>query len=184
MARIAIATAALLLLTGCGSIQHTSEVAQPKGSALRAGPGDTIVTVNQRKSLPNVVGRADIFGRTTPTGMVTVQYLGAQGTKARFVRSSAVIETGATTMNSTTIVIPNYQTTTTRGMVGNVPVYGTSTTAGPPTVIQPRAPQPQAMAQPSITFEIDLAQSKSFVVAGTTVRILSASPTELVYELQ
>lgn len=184
MARILFALAIVALLPGCGSIQHTSEVAQPRGAALRAGPGDTIVTVNQRKSLPNVVGRADVFGRTTPTGLVTVQYLGMQGNRARFVRSSTVIETGATTMNTTPIVIPNYQTTTTTGTVGRVPVYGTSTTVGPPTVVQPNTPTPQTMNQPTVTFDVDLTRNKSFVVAGMTVHILSASPSELVYELR
>jgi hypothetical protein len=183
MVRGLLVGAVLTLLAGCSSIKHSSEVVQSRGSALRAGPGDTIVTVNQRKSLPNAFGKADVFGRTTPTGMVTVQYLGAQGSRARFVRTGVVIETGATTMNSTPIIIPNYQTTTTTGMVGRVPVSGTSTTVGPPTVIQPTPPQPQTMSQPSVTFEVDLRQSQNFAVAGTTVRILSASPAELVYEI-
>jgi hypothetical protein len=31
-----------------------------------------------KKNLPNIVGKSDIFGRTTPTGVETVQYMGVR----------------------------------------------------------------------------------------------------------
>jgi hypothetical protein len=34
--------------------------------------------VSREKNLPNIVGKADIFGRKTPTGIETIQYLGVK----------------------------------------------------------------------------------------------------------
>jgi hypothetical protein len=70
-----------------------SDTLEAKGKSLRAGVGDTIVTINQKKSLPNVFGEADIFGRTTPTGLITVQYLGANGGVAQAASPAAPIST-------------------------------------------------------------------------------------------
>lgn len=38
------------------------------------------------KSLPNVFGNADIFGRTTNAGRVTAQYASSQAKKATLIR--------------------------------------------------------------------------------------------------
>jgi hypothetical protein len=47
-----------------------------------------------KKNLPNIVGKSDMFGRTTPTGVETVQYLGARDGKAFFKRRTMNGETG------------------------------------------------------------------------------------------
>jgi hypothetical protein len=183
MCRILFVIAVALSVVGCGGVQQMSETLQTKDTNLRAGIGDTIVTINQKKSLPNAFGQADVFGRTTPTGMVTVQYLGGNGQVARFQRSSMAIETGATTMNSTPLVIPTQQTTHLSGTAGTTPVYGTATTSGV-AVIPAKRPQAQVLQQAPVTFEIDIKKSPTFTVGGTTVRVLRATSTELVYRLQ
>ncbi|MBC7102438.1 MAG: hypothetical protein H5U13_04320 [Parvibaculum sp.] len=93
----------------CAPVEHTAKITQPVDQVLYAGIGDSIITINTEKSLPNAFGQADVFGRTTPTGMITVQYLGSEGKVARFVRRAVDINTGATTMNSSPIVIPKAQ---------------------------------------------------------------------------
>jgi hypothetical protein len=118
---------ALLLaaaLASCADVQERSHIVGGRtGTQLTASVGDTVLRVSREKNLPNIVGKSDIFGRTTPTGVETVQYLGARDGRAFFKRRTVNVETGATTMNSTPLVIPNTATTTTSGSVN---VYGPS----------------------------------------------------------
>ncbi len=84
---------AFATLTACAPISYSGHVEQPTGRNLEAGIGDTVMMIKTVKSMPNAFGRADIFGRTTPTGMVSVQFLGVQGNIAKFVRHGVDIET-------------------------------------------------------------------------------------------
>lgn len=179
-----LAALTLSMVAACAPVKQTQSITEPLGQQLQAGIGDTILTINAEKSLPNAFGNADIFGRTTPTGMITVQYLGSDGLIAKFVRNSVVINTGATTMNSTALVLPNTQTTTTTGYVGSTPMSGTSTTYGTPTVIPAHPPQAQVLPQAQVSFEIDLSKDKSFVVAGKRVDIINAQPGSLTYRIE
>ena len=151
--------------------------------ALVAGIGDPVITISSEKSLPNAFGKADIFGRTTPTGMMVVQFAGVDGNKVRFIRRGYSIETGATTMNSTPLVIPNTQTSTMNGYVGNVPVSATSSTSGPPIVIPAQTPDAKVMPQAQVVFEIDLAKEREFVAGGKTIEIISATQGALKYRI-
>src|SRR5262245_16756867 len=98
------------VLIGCAPVQQSSHLSQSTNIRLVAGIGDTVLSISEEKNLPNVFGASDVFGRKTPTGMTTVQYLGVRDGKAVFRRHSVAIETGATTMNSTPLIIPNTQT--------------------------------------------------------------------------
>src|ERR1700747_865505 len=112
------ATLFALLLLGCSDVQERSRIVGARtGTPLTASVGDTVLRVSREKNLPNIVGKSDMFGRTTPTGVETVQYLGARDGKAFFKRRTVNVETGATTMNSTPLIIPNTSTTTHSGSV-------------------------------------------------------------------
>ena len=113
-----VAVISVLLLSGCADVQERSYIIGARtGTPLTASVGDTVLRVSRTKNLPNIVGKSDIFGRTTPTGVETVQYMGARDGKAFFKRRTVNVETGATTMNSTPVVIPNVATTTHSGSV-------------------------------------------------------------------
>src|SRR5437588_7040352 len=108
----------VLLLSACSDVQERSRIVGARtGTQLTASVGDTVLRVSREKNLPNIAGKADIFGRTTPTGVEAVQYLGVKDGRAYFKRRTIDVETGATTMNSTAIVIPNTTTTTHSGTV-------------------------------------------------------------------
>ncbi|MDO8838518.1 MAG: hypothetical protein Q7V31_06275 [Parvibaculum sp.] len=175
---------AAIHIQACAQVEHKNTIAQPVDQVLRAGIGDAIVTINSEKSLPNAFGRADLFGRTTPTGLITVQYLGTDGTNAKFVRRAVDINTGATTMNSSPIVIPNTQTTTTSGYIGTTPVAATSTTYGPPTVIPANPPAAQVMPQAEVVFLVDLSKEREFVVSGKLIEVIDATPSSITYRIR
>ena len=154
--------------------------------------GDTVLRVSREKNLPNIVGKADIFGRTTPTGVETVQYLGVKDGRAFFKRRTVDVETGATTMNSTPLIIPNTATTTQSGSVnvygpngyGTGSYSGTSTTQLPPTVIPAHPPAPMVMDEGSLLLSVDLSRKPpQLSVAGKTLTILSADSSSLTYIL-
>jgi hypothetical protein len=180
-------------LCGCADVQERSRIVGARtGTPLTASIGDTVLRISREKNLPNVAGKADIFGRTTPTGVDTVQYLGVRDGRALFKRHTVNVETGATTMNSTPLVIPNTATTTHTGSVG---VYGpngyssgtysgTSTTTLPPTVIPAHVPAPVVMDDGSILLPVDLSQKPAQLsIAGKTLTILQADSARLVYVL-
>lgn len=181
------------MVASCADVQERSHIVGGRtGTQLTASVGDIVLRVAREKNLPNIVGKSDIFGRTTPTGVETVQYLGARDGKAFFKRRTVDVETGATTMNSTPVVIPNTSTTTHSGSVnvygpngyGHGSYSGTSTTEGPPTVIPAHPPSPMVMDEGSLLLSVDLSQKPAQLsVAGKTLTILQADSTRLVYVL-
>ena len=190
---------ALLFLTacahlwGCTDVQERSHIVGGRtGTPLTASVGDTVLRVSREKNLPNIVGKSDIFGRTTPTGVETVQYMGVKDGRAFFKRRSVNVETGATTMNSTPLVIPNTATTSHSGSVnvygpngyGHGSYSGTSTTVGTPTVIPAHPPTPVVMDEGSLLLSVDLSRKPAQLsAAGKTLTILQADNARLLYVL-
>jgi hypothetical protein len=182
-----------LLLCGCADVQERSHIVGGRtGTPLTASVGDTVLRVSREKNLPNIIGKSDIFERTTPTGVETVQYLGVRDGRAFFKRRTVNVETGATTMNSTPMVIPNTATTTSSGSVnvygpsgyGHGSYSGTSTTTLPPTVIPAHPPTPVTMDEGSLLLSVDLSRKPAQLsVAGKTITVIEADNARLLYVL-
>ncbi len=165
----------LLLLCGCASIETKTSIPQSIGEELFSGVGDVVIRVNTEKNLPNAFGKSDLFGRTTPTGMTTVVYTGIFGGKARFVRQDLDIETGATTMNSTPMVIPTTSVTTYSGSYAGRPYSGSAVTSGAPIVIPANTPKATTIERTPIQIEVELAKLPQVIlVQGYQVKVLSA----------
>jgi len=174
-----------MALVGCGSIEQRSTIEQRMGEPRFAGVGDVVLRVSTEKSLPNAFGKADIFGRTTPTGSTTLIYEGVQSGRAVFSRRSVDIDTRATTMNSSPIVISNSSTTAHSGQVGGVPFSGHSTTTGPTVVIPPNTPEPIYFERSKNIIALDISRLPlSFVVEGVMVRVLDAEPLAVRFVLE
>jgi hypothetical protein len=69
MRSLVISASLTALLGGCAPIQQTANISTPIGQSLRAGSGDEIIRAEGRENLPNVLGRADMFGRMRPTAV-------------------------------------------------------------------------------------------------------------------
>ena len=180
-------------LVSCADVQEHSQIVGARtGTQLTASVGDTVLRVSREKNLPNIVGKSDIFGRMTPTGVETVQYLGVRNGSAIFRRRTVDVETGATTMNSTPLIIPNTTTTVHSGSVnvygpngyGHGSYSGTSTSVGSPTVIPAHPPAPVVMDEGSLFLSVDLSRKPAQLsVAGKTITVLQADNSRLVYVL-
>jgi hypothetical protein len=166
-----IVSAVALTVAACSPIEHQSNVVRPAslGKPYVAGIGDTVLDVRQTQSLPNVVGRADVFGRTRDAGRITVRLIGVEGNQAIFVRQDVAIQSNETTMSRTPLILPTSETTTMSGTVGRVPVYGTATTTGttyiPPT---PSTSYPVQAGQVQLVAPI----GGSLLVEGRRVNVL------------
>src|SRR5882672_6428379 len=169
--QLAVVLGAASALAACGSIEQQSALARPAvpGKAYVAGVGDTVMDLKQTQSLPNVVGKADIFGRTRDAGRVVVRFVGLESNQALFVRQDVVIQSNETTMSRAPVLLPNYQTSTASGTVGTIPVSATRTTLG--TTYIPPSP---SSSYPMQAGEVQLAApiGGSVLVEGQRLRVL------------
>jgi hypothetical protein len=161
------------ILASCASIDHKTNVSQRLDTVLVSGVGDTIYKSTTSKNLPNAFGKADIFGRTTPTATTTIIYEGLRDGVAIFSRRTTDIDTGATTMNSSPIVISNSQTRTTTGNVGNVPFSAQTNVQGPTTILPPNTPTARYMDRNANLISVDTRKlPANIVVEGMTIKLL------------
>jgi hypothetical protein len=150
-------------LAGCAPISQQQTIATPLGQTMTAGVGDVVLRIEERESMPNAIGGADIFGRTRPTGLATIQYGGLQDGKVVLWRSGIVTQSDATTMNSS-------------GEAGEAR-RGTS--------YMPSGRSKQtSFNQPMIPIIADWKTTPSIPAFGKTIVIDDASPTALVYHIQ
>lgn len=182
--------------SACGEIKNFARLEQPINQVLIAGVGDTIIQIETEESLPNIAGKADLFGRTRPTGRVFLTYLGLEQGRVAFERQNIEIQSNATTMNSTPLIIPQSSTTTYSGsanVYGNVPsgpisgtamMTGTSTTSAPPLVLPPSGSTTMAVGGNQVRYFIAPNDAGEIIVGGYQVIIVKATPTSLRYKVQ
>ncbi|MDX1001548.1 hypothetical protein GOE20_11550 [Sinorhizobium medicae] len=169
-------------LAACAPVETKTKLVTPAGSQIRsAGPGDVVMSFQSRKTLPNIVGGSDIWGRTTNAGGTTVRFVGARGSEAVFERTDVVVESNATTMTESPMIIPQTTTTTVDGTVGMTPVSGTARSTSYQ-FIPPRGSSQYATAQRPIT--ISLAEGRGVNIQGRTLRVVSVGPNSLKYVVE
>lgn len=169
----------ILSLAACNSVETTTKLDTPATGQLRnAGPGDTVLSFQSRRSLPNAFGRADLFGRTTNAGDTTVRYVGTSGGVAIFERTDVQITSNATTMSETPLILPQTTNTALYGSVGNIPVSGNATSTSYQ-FIPARGSSQYATAQRPVQF--GLGSGQHVTVEGRTLRVVRVSPTSVAY---
>ena len=185
-----------ILLSGCGEIKDSARVSQNLDQSLVAGIGDTVIEVETRESLPNIFGKASIFGRTRPTGKVFVVYLGVEQGRAAFERTTIRLQSNATTMNSTPIIIPRSSRTTYSGnttfsgttagggFAGSAVSSGTASTSAPPIVLPPSGSETKVISSNKIRYYLDLSKDRKIVVEGRVVFIDEATASSVTYRIQ
>jgi hypothetical protein len=169
------AGAAVLAVSACGSPDR--QFVTPS-RALSAGPqeagvGDAVLDLKITEPLPNIVGRADVFGRTRDAGRVTIRYLGERGGVAYFSRQNVTVQSADTTMSRSPMYVPNIQSTTVSGNVGMVPVSGTTTTVGTGTYIPPSPSQNMVLDNGQMLLSAPV--GGDLRVEGRTITVLKAT---------
>ena len=184
-----------LLLSGCGEIKNSSRITQEKKESHVAGVGDAIIEIDTRESLPNAFGKADMFGRTRPTGKIIVSYLGLEQGRAVFERINIRMQSNATTLNSTPLIIPQTSTTYysgTSNYAGMMPggnfsgsgvSSGTATTTVPPLVLPPTGSETRIISNDHMRYYVDLSSERSIVVDGNRIVIDDATASSVRYRI-
>ena len=162
-----LAGAMLLLALGGSAAAQQTRVATPTGQTLRAGLGDVILRAQSREPLPNVFGAPDIFGRTRPTGFVVVQYRGTKGGKAVLLRNAVDVQSDATTMSETGMLIPRGSGTSSRMLY-----------------VPPRRANLTQFRQPAMSIAVDWRKNPRVPIAGRTLVIEHADATSITYRVE
>lgn len=170
------------VLAGCTPVEQRSDlVSSATGASMTAGPGDTVMDFQLSRPLPNAFGQADVFGRRTSAGRTVVRFIGIQNGAAVFERSDLAIQSNATTMNQTPLIIPQVSRTTIDGSVGGSVVSGTGTTTSY-SVVGPRPTQQVVSEARPIT--ITLAAGQKAPIQGKTLQVLQVSAQSVTYSVR
>ena len=171
-----------LALAACAPVEtKTSLVTPTNNTVMSAGPGDTVMSFQSRRALPNAFGKADLFGRTTNAGGTTVRYIGSRGGQAVFERTDVQVESNATTMSETPLIIPHTTNANVTGMVGTTPVYGNANSTSYQ-YIPARGSSEYATASRPIQFA--LGKGQSVKVSGRTLRVVRVGPASVDYRIE
>jgi len=182
MRNIIIVAAVALAAAACGPTARKAVMESSTVGAVRtAGPGDTVMDFRVSRPMPNAFGGADIFGRTTNAGRVVVRFLGGDGGSAFFQRSDLMIESSATTMNQTPLIVPHTARTTVTGMVGGTPISGSASSTDY-TVVGPRPTAEVATTTAPIRLSVPAGQSVT--VEGHVLRVLEVTPNSVSYRVE
>jgi hypothetical protein len=169
-------------LAACNSVETKTSLMTPAtGIVMSAGPGDSVMSFQSRRSLPNAFGKADLFGRTTNAGGTTVRYLGTRGGQAVFERSDVQVMSNATTMSETPLIIPHTTNTNITGRIGTTPVYGSANSTSYQYIPARGSSQYATASQP---IQFSLGNGQSVKVSGKTLRVVRVGPASVDYRLE
>lgn len=170
-----------LALAACSPVENRADLSTASvGRQMTAGPGDTVMDFKITKPLPNAFGQADIFGRRTDAGRTVVRFVGAQGQTAIFERSDISVETNATTMNQTPMLVPQTTNTTMRGNVGGTHVSGQATSRSYSYV----GPQPvSGYATASTPIGLSVGVGQTVQIQGRSLTVHHVTPTSVTYSI-
>ena len=189
MKKITIVALMVVLIVGCSTIEHSSNVLQPIGKNLIVGVGDIVLRVNKQRSLENAFGKADLFGRKTNEGFSELRFAGVEKTgEVVLYRNDVRIISNETTMSRTPISTTSASANTT--VTGNYyggGTYGTITANGQTnytsTTLTPASDF--HVVVPAETIPIRLAVGETKVpMEGHVVEIIRATNSLLEYRVK
>lgn len=166
-----------LVLFGCGPIEYMAELRQPLDRTLVVGPGDVLVRVDKFRSLENIEGEADIFGRRTNEGYAEVRFgsVESDGTLV-LIRNDYVIVTNENTDSRSLVQTSASSTTRSTESPGNF----TQNTFATRSVDQ----EDFHTLIPMEALQIRLPPgSRTFVFEGYTVSFETVEPGAVTYRL-
>lgn len=167
-----------LALSGCAQIQTYEHLEQPVNTTQSTHVGGAVFKLDREKDLPNIFGKADLYGRKVDAGHLEVRYLGMLKDERLAFRIVEVdTRSNETTMSRTGVGFAN-----TQAQVQETPggAYGQASTVYtvPPegeTVYMP----------PEVTqFVLDPRERRELTIEGVRFTILAADPYTLEYQLE
>ena len=161
------------LLTACAPIQTQTIVTQAVGKSLIASVGTVIFRLNKTSDLPNVYGRADIYGGKVDLGFTEVRIASIESPTSFTLVVSDVDKA------STETVLDRYQPYIVEGIRAGSNNDGTSVNVT--NNINPGGINGSA---PSNSVRIDLERTKMFAVGGHIIHFDGFDGTNLTYRIE
>ena len=180
-----VAAAALI---GCGSIEKSASVQQPLGKSLLAGPGDVVLRIDRERSLANIHGKADIWGRKTNEGFTEIRFAGVEPDgQVVLYRKDIEILSNETTLTRTPLSFTSGSATT--SATGTAYSSGSSTqfsgvarSSGTATTVN--SGTAYHMAIPADTVAIRLAPGeRRLPISGYFIEVLAATPNSIEFRV-
>lgn len=157
----------------------TEKLIQTAGAPLETHIGGQVFKVTRTSPLPNVFGRADIFGRTVDRGSVELRYQGKTPDGKivlRFVDFD--VRSNETTMNRGRVGV-----TSATGSATYSPGTNTATGRGTAITVIGQEGRNELLPANTTEFAIDPQKKKELRLGSVTVMILDADETSIKYSL-
>jgi len=167
-----------LAVSGCAQVQQRQQLAEPVNVVMRTPVGGAIATVVKDRDLPNVFGRADIYGRTVDAGFTRLVYRGRGSDGSVLVEQIDVdIKSNASTLTRPPVANTPTQPAVLSSRESGV-AYGTSRT------LRVASPADQvAMPMPGAARFSVPKQTSLTLPTGQTVEFIAAEPHELIFRI-
>lgn len=161
-----------IVLASCAPVEMHNRSDRAPGQSF-ASTGDVILRVDKRDDLPNVFGRADLFGRTRERGFTELRYMGMD-TRGEpvFRRRDVDIYTNETTMSQGGLTTATVAVQQTRG---GILATGIGSATPPATV--------GALPPDTVQFALDTSQGRTITIQDHGVEILQFNAAGVQYRV-
>jgi hypothetical protein len=174
---------AALALSSCGQVERRQQLTENSGKVTTVPVGGAIATINKEKDLPNVFGRADIFGRKVDTGFIKIVYKGRDPNGAILVEQVDVdIQSNASVL---TRMPATYSSNSQGSVAGNFSgPYGTITGQSSSSAFGTAPHQEQNIVLPPTATRFAVPPGKTLTLpTGQTIEFLNVEPHQLTYRI-
>jgi len=161
------------IVTACAPIQTQTTTTQVVGKSLVASVGTVIFRLNKTSDLPNVLGRADIYGGKIDRGFTEVRIASIDSPNSFTLVVSDVDKA------STETVLNRYQPYIVEGIRAGSKNDGTSVN-----VTNNINPGGSDGNLPSNSVKIDLERTKMFAVGGHIIHFVGFDGINLTYRIE
>jgi hypothetical protein len=167
------AFALFVVLSACAPVEMRSQLDRPAGEAY-ASTGDIVLRVQRVDDLPNVFGRADIFGRTRDRGFTELRYMGinASGMPV-FRRRDVDVVTNESTMSRT----GGFSTFQAQGAARQVGAVGSAQYGAVGASYSPPTANVEALPPDTVEFALDLRLNRVVTVGRNGIEVIDATPS-------
>jgi hypothetical protein len=167
-------TLSLVLLPGCGSIQHYETLAQPMGKDLETYVGGTIFKIDRTSDLPNAFGKADLYGGKVFNGYTEVHYQGLSDDAKILVRITEVAT------HSTETAMSRYGTSHGTYTANNYGGGGSGTV----TIHDPPKGSTDVLPPNTAQVAVDSTKDPEMTIAGVRIHFIEGTTQKLRYRLE
>ena len=185
MKKIIITVVLVLSLSACSPTQKHTSLSYPLNTDLTVGIGEEIYRINKTRDLPNVWGKADVFGRQVDSGFEGIRYLGLKKpSTVKLVFHSIDIYSDETTVRGSGAKFYQSNTAATANVSGNqfsANGYGNSTTTG----YGFSAPEANKAILPNGDIEFEHNYKKEPIIkrGNVSIEIIDATNSSITYKL-